>query len=75
MCDFPLSNKLILKDEIGGRFPEKLQRCNRVEKPEKYQGFNRIRTRDFCDTGAMLDQLSCKFHLYFTALCVHRICI
>ena len=28
------------------------------EKPEKNQGFNGIRTRDLCDTGAMLYQLS-----------------
>ena len=28
------------------------------KKPEKYEGFNGIRTRDLCDTGAMLDQLS-----------------
>ena len=26
------------------------------EKPEKYQGFNGIRTRDLRETGAMLDQ-------------------
>ena len=30
------------------------------KKPEKYQGFNGIRTRDLRDTGAMLDQLSCE---------------
>ena len=30
------------------------------KKPERYQGFNGIRTRDLCDTGAMLDQLSCE---------------
>ena len=30
------------------------------KKAEKYQGFNGIRTRDLCDTGAMLDQLSCE---------------
>ena len=29
-------------------------------KPEKYQGFNEIRTRDLRDTGATLDQLSCE---------------
>ena len=28
------------------------------KKPEKNQGFNGIRTRDLCDTGAMLYQLS-----------------
>ena len=27
-------------------------------KPEKYQGFNGIPTRDLRDNGAMLDQLS-----------------
>ena len=27
---------------------------------KKNQGFNRIRTRDLCDTGAMLYQLSYK---------------
>ena len=31
---------------------------NLRKKPEKYQGFNGIRTRDLRDTGAMLDQLS-----------------
>ena len=30
------------------------------KKPEKYQGFNGIQTRDLCDTGAMLDKLSCE---------------
>ena len=30
------------------------------KKPEKYQGFNRILTRNLRDTGAMLDQLSCE---------------
>ena len=30
------------------------------KKPEKYQGFNGIRTRDLPDIGAMLDQLSCE---------------
>ena len=30
------------------------------KKPEKYQGFNGIRTRDIRDTGVMLDQLSCE---------------
>ena len=30
------------------------------KKPEKYQGFNWIRTRDLRDTGAMPDQLSCE---------------
>ena len=30
------------------------------KKPEKYQGFNGIRTHDLRDTGAMLDQLSCE---------------
>ena len=30
------------------------------KKPEKYQGFNGIGTRDLRDTGAMLDQLSCE---------------
>ena len=30
------------------------------KKPEKYQGFNGIRTPDLRDTGAMLDQLSCE---------------
>ena len=30
------------------------------KKPEKYHGFNGIRTRDLRDTGAMLDQLSCE---------------
>ena len=29
------------------------------KKPEKYQGFNGIQTRDLRDTGAMFDQLSC----------------
>ena len=28
------------------------------KKPEKYHGFNGIQTRDLCDTGAMLDELS-----------------
>ena len=28
------------------------------KKPEKNQGFNGIRTRDLCDTGAILYQLS-----------------
>ena len=27
---------------------------------KKYQGFNGIRKRDLCDTGAMLDPLSCE---------------
>jgi len=31
------------------------------KKPEKYQGFNGIRTRDLRDAGEMLDQLSFKF--------------
>ena len=30
------------------------------KKPENYQGFNGIQTRDLRDTGAMLDQLSCE---------------
>ena len=30
------------------------------KKPEKYQNFNGIRTRNIHDTGAMLDQLSCE---------------
>ena len=30
------------------------------KKPEKYQGFNGIQTLDLCDTGAMLNQLSCE---------------
>ena len=30
----------------------------RRKKPEKYQGFNGIQTRDLRDTSAMLDQLS-----------------
>ena len=30
------------------------------KKPENYQSFNGIRTRDLRDTGAMLDQLSCE---------------
>ena len=30
------------------------------KKPEKYQGFNGIQTRDLRETGAMLDQLSCE---------------
>ena len=30
------------------------------KKPEKYQGFNRIQTCELCDTGAMLNQLSCE---------------
>ena len=34
------------------------------KKPEKKnQGFNGIQTRDFCDTGAMLYQLSMKPHI------------
>ena len=30
------------------------------KKPEKYQGFNGIQTRDPRDNGVMLDQLSCE---------------
>ena len=33
---------------------------NWKEEAWKYQGFNRIRTRDLRDTGAMLDQRSCE---------------
>ena len=33
---------------------------NWKEEAWKYQGFNGIRTRDFRDTGAMLDQVSCE---------------
>ena len=33
---------------------------NWKEDPWKCQGFNGIRTRDFHDTDAMLDQLSCE---------------
>ena len=30
------------------------------KRPEKYQGFKGIRTRELHDTGAMLDQPSCE---------------
>ena len=30
------------------------------KKPEKYQGFNGIQTRDLCNTGATLNELSCE---------------
>ena len=52
------------------------------KKPKKYQGFNRIRTRDLRDTGAMLDQLGCEAslsstttvqyecHIYFTLIII-----
>ena len=33
---------------------------NWKEEAWKYQGFNGMQTRDFRDTSAMLDQLSCE---------------
>ena len=36
------------------------------KKPEKYLGFNGIRTRDLCYTGALLDQLSCEATHFYT---------
>jgi len=47
----------VKSDQICSKFP--ILAIGR-KKPEKYQGFNGIRTCDLHDTGAMLDQLSCE---------------
>ena len=53
--DYKFSKKV--KSDHRSKFP--IEAIGR-KKPKKYQGFNGIRIRDLCDTGAMLDQLSCE---------------
>ena len=52
-----IHNSLKVKSDHGSKFSNL---SNWKEEAWKYQGFNGIRTRDFRDTGAMLDQLSCE---------------
>ena len=42
-------------------------------KPEKYFGLNGIRTRDLCDTNAVLSQLSCQANWELNTLWVRNI--